>query len=452
MRFYNSLTRQKDAFSPLKPNTLSLYVCGVTVYDRCHIGHARTYTVFDVLVRYFQSIGFAVTYVRNITDIDDKIIKKAHELGVSIEEVVQKNIQKMHEDFDALNLLRPTLEPRATQTIPQMHRFIQALIDQGYAYQASNQDVYYRVEKFADYGQLSGQSIEDLRSGERVEINPAKESPLDFVLWKAAKPDEPSWDSPWGKGRPGWHIECSAMTYESLGDHFDIHGGGSDLKFPHHENELAQSVPVCGGHYANVWMHSAMVQINGQKMAKSLGNFFLIEDVLKEYPAEVVRYFLMSTHYRSDISYSEENLASARAALTRFYTALRAVKPGVAPEISKYRDQFHLAMQDDLNLPEVLAVLFELVRELNTTKDPGLAALLLELGGVLGILGSDPDEFLHGNDMSALEIEFIEALIQQRTEAKKAKNFAEADRIRTELDQKGIILEDAKSGVVWRRK
>jgi cysteinyl-tRNA synthetase len=272
------------------------------------------------------------------------------------------------------------------------------------------------------------------------------------VLWKAAKPDEPSWDSPWGKGRPGWHIECSAMTYESLGDHFDIHGGGSDLKFPHHENELAQSVPVCGGHYANVWMHSAMVQINGQKMAKSLGNFFLIEDVLKEYPAEVVRYFLMSTHYRSDISYSEENLASARAALTRFYTALRAVKPGVAPEISKYRDQFHLAMQDDLNLPEVLAVLFELVRELNTTKDPGLAALLLELGGVLGILGSDPDEFLHGNDMSALEIEFIEALIQQRTEAKKAKNFAEADRIRTELDQKGIILEDAKSGVVWRRK
>jgi len=452
MHLYNSLSHHKEVFTPIKPLHLSLYVCGVTVYDRCHMGHARTYTVFDLLVRYFRSKGFSVTYVRNITDIDDKIIKKAQELGVSIDGLVEKNIQKMYQDFDALNLLRPDLEPRATQTIDQMLRFIQVLIDQGYAYQAANQDVYYRVEKFADYGKLSGQSIEDLNAGERVEINTAKESPLDFVLWKSAKPGEPSWDSPWGQGRPGWHIECSAMTYASLGKHFDIHGGGMDLKFPHHENELAQSIPVCGGHYANLWMHSAMVQVNGEKMAKSVGNFFLIEDVLKKYSAEVLRYFLIGTHYRSEISYSEENLNLAKAGLTRLYTALRGTSPSQAPQESYYRDRFHVAMQDDLNVPEALALLFELVRELNTTKAPDLAALLLELGGILGILGQNPDEFLQGAEAHTPETVAIEAWIQARNTAKKVKNFAEADRIRSLLDAEGIVLEDGKVGTTWRRK
>jgi cysteinyl-tRNA synthetase len=448
MRIYNSLTRQKEIFSPIQPKTVKLYVCGVTVYDRCHIGHARTYTIFDILVRYFRSINFSVTYVRNITDIDDKIIKRAQELGVPMEEVVEKNIQKMHADFDALNLLRPDIEPRATQTIPQMLRFIQALIDQGYAYEASNHDVYYRVEKFADYGKLSGQSIDDLRAGERVEINSAKESPLDFVLWKAAKPGEPSWDSPWGQGRPGWHIECSAMTYESLGANFDIHGGGSDLKFPHHENEIAQSIPVCGGHYANLWMHSAMVQINGEKMAKSLGNFFLIEDVLKQYPAEVVRYFLMSTHYRSEVSYSEENLNLAKAGLTRLYTALRGVELKPAPRNSIYRDKFHIAMKEDFNMPEVLAVLFDLAREINISKDGELAGLLVELAGILGILQGSPEAFLQGSEQH----EEIDALIAARVEARKAKNFAESDRIRGILDGMGIIVEDSSAGVQWRRR
>ncbi len=454
MRIYNSLTRQKETFTPIQPRTLNLYVCGVTVYDRCHIGHARTYTIFDIVVRYFRSLGFAVTYVRNITDIDDKIIKRAQELGVSMEEVVEKNIQKMYADFDALNLLRPDIEPRATQTIPQMLRFIKALIDQGYAYHASNGDVYYRVEKFAEYGKLSGQSLDDLRAGERVEINTAKESPLDFVLWKAVKPGEPSWDSPWGPGRPGWHIECSAMTYESLGANFDIHGGGSDLKFPHHENEIAQSVPVCGGHYANLWMHSAMVQINGEKMAKSLGNFFLIEDVLKAYPAEVVRYFLLSTHYRSDVSYSEENLNLAKAGLTRLYNALRGITPTAGAKsglVKTYRDKFHAAMQEDFNMPEVLAVLFDIAREINISKSPELAGLLIELSAILGILQNSPEEFLKGSDQHENHQE-IEALIAARVEARKAKNFAESDRIRGVLDQMGIIVEDSSQGVQWRRK
>jgi cysteinyl-tRNA synthetase len=457
MRLYNSLTRQKEVFSPIKPGALSLYVCGVTVYDRCHIGHARTYTVFDILVRYFRYLNYSVTYVRNITDIDDKIIKRAQELGVPMDDVVEKNIQKMHADFDALNLLRPDLEPRATKTIDQMLRFITALIAEGYAYHASNQDVYYRVEKFANYGKLSGQSLEDLRAGERVEINSVKESPLDFVLWKAAKAGEPSWDSPWGKGRPGWHIECSAMTYESLGANFDIHGGGSDLRFPHHENEIAQSVPVCGGHYANLWMHSAMVQINGEKMAKSLGNFFLIEDVLKQYPAEIIRYFLIGTHYRSEISYSEENLNLAKAGLTRLYTSIRGIELKPAPVKSVYRDQFHAAMQEDLNMPEVLAVLFELAREINISKDPELAGLLVELAGVLGILQNSPEAFLQGDnraneDEGAAFRQEVEALVAARTEARRAKNFAESDRLRTVLDQMGVIVEDSASGASWRRK
>ena len=456
MRLYNSLTRQKEVFSPIKPGALSLYVCGVTVYDRCHIGHARTYTVFDILVRYFRYLNYSVTYVRNITDIDDKIIKRAQELGVPMDDVVEKNIQKMHADFDALNLLRPDLEPRATKTIDQMLRFITALIAEGYAYHASNQDVYYRVEKFANYGKLSGQSLEDLRAGERVEINSAKESPLDFVLWKAAKAGEPSWDSPWGKGRPGWHIECSAMTYESLGANFDIHGGGSDLRFPHHENEIAQSVPVCGGCYANLWMHSAMVQINGEKMAKSLGNFFLIEDVLKQYPAEIIRYFLIGTHYRSEISYSEENLNLAKAGLTRLYTSIRGIELKPAPAKSVYRDQFHAAMQEDLNMPEVLAVLFEVAREINISKDPALAGLLVELAGVLGILQNSPEAFLQGDngggeDSSAFHQE-VDALVAARTEARKAKNFPESDRLRAVLDQMGVIVEDSASGASWRRK
>lgn len=448
MKITNTLTRNKETFTPLKPNKVSMYVCGVTVYDRCHIGHARTYLSFDIMIRFMRYMGMNVTYVRNITDIDDKIINRANERKISMEELLDENIAKMYEDFDALNILRPDIEPRATTTIPGIIEVIKELIQKEYAYAADNGDVYYRVNKFEGYGKLSGQKLEDLQAGSRVEIDNAKENPMDFVLWKAAKPGEPKWESPWGDGRPGWHIECSAMTRETLGKHFDIHGGGSDLCFPHHENEIAQSMVVNGGTYANYWIHSGMVKIDGEKMSKSLGNFFIIHDVLKVYSPEIIRYFLISAHYRSEINYSTDNLDFAKAALTRFYTSLRGITPGAAPRESDYRDRFINAMEDDFNTPIALATLFDLVRELNKSRDPDLAALLLELGGVLGILQDSPEAFLKVPTSNDAE---VDVMVEARVQARADKNWAESDRLRDELVARGIILEDGPDGTSWRR-
>lgn len=432
-----------------------MYVCGVTVYDYCHIGHARTYTAFDVIVRYFKYLGFAVTYVRNITDIDDKIIKRAAENGESIEAVVARFTQIMHEEFERLNLLKPDYEPKATETIAEMIAMIKTLIEQGHAYHASNGDVYYNVSTFKDYGKLSHQNLEGLQAGIRVEVDAHKKNPLDFVLWKAAKPNEPAWDSPWGKGRPGWHIECSAMSKKILGQTFDIHGGGSDLKFPHHENEIAQSEATNNCIFANYWMHTGMVQVNQEKMSKSLGNFFVINDVLKQYPAEVVRYFLISGHYRSEINYSDENLQSAKAALTRLYTALRGINPNKKNNnetLQEYKSRFIDAMNDDFNTPEALAVLFDLAKAMNKNKEEAnqYAALLIELGGILGILQDDPEKFLQGN--TEIDEAAIQALIDARNYAKKNKEFSKADQIRDDLKAKGIILEDTPAGTIWRKE
>ncbi len=453
MFIYDSLQGKKVEFKPLKPNYVSLYVCGVTVYDFCHIGHARTYATFDMLVRYLRWKGMQVTYVRNITDIDDKIIKRAAERGISVDALVTENIQHMYEDFDALNLLRPDIEPRATQTIPEMVAMIQDLLDKGFAYMGHEGDVYFQVEKFPSHGKLSKQNLEALRTGARVEVADDKRSPLDFVLWKAAKPGEPSWDAPWGKGRPGWHIECSAMSLKELGQNFDIHGGGSDLRFPHHENEIAQSEAANGGHFANYWMHSGMVQVNHEKMSKSLGNFFVIRDVLKDYPAEVVRYFLMSGHYRSEISYSKDNLDSAKVALTRLYTALNSpisitdLIPQPLRDSSLIKGAFIKAMDDDLNTPEALAILFELAREINKTHSLDLRNLLRELGGILGILQQDPEAYFQ----SGVDVSKIESLIAARKAARLSKNFAESDRIRDELKAQGVELEDTQEGTTWRK-
>ena len=449
MQIYDSVAGQKREFIPLVANKVSLYVCGVTVYDFCHIGHARTYATFDTLVRLLRWQGMDVTYVRNITDIDDKIIKRAAEKNVSVDALVAENIKNMYEDFDALNLLRPDIEPRATGTIPEMLAMIQYLLDQGFAYVGANGDVYYEVGRFKSYGKLSKQNLEALRAGVRVDVADDKKSPLDFVLWKAAKPNEPAWDAPWGKGRPGWHIECSAMTQKCLGVEFDIHGGGSDLRFPHHENEIAQS-EAANGCFARYWMHSGMVQVNNEKMSKSLGNFFVIRDVLKDYPAEVVRYFLMSGHYRSEISYSVENLNSAAAALTRLYTALRGpvdLIPQSLRDSSLIKGAFIKAMDDDLNTPEALAVLFDLAKEINKTNSPILKALLKELGGVLGILQQDPEAYFQ----SGVDVAKIDGLIAARKAARLAKDFAESDRVRDELKAMGIELEDSKDGTIWRK-
>ncbi len=462
MQIYNSLSGQKEEFIPLVPGKVGLYVCGVTVYDLCHIGHARTYTVFDVLVRFLRWRGFEVQYVRNITDIEDKIIKRAAERGIAPEVLVEENVAEMYKDFDALGLLRPgrNNEPRATETIPEMLDIIETLIQKGLAYQALNNDVYFEVARFKDYGKLSKQNLQALKAGSRVEINEHKRSPLDFVLWKAAKSGEPAWDSPWGMGRPGWHIECSAMTQKCLGNTFDIHGGGSDLRFPHHENEIAQSEGAHPGEFARYWMHSGMVQINNEKMSKSLGNFFVIRDVLKEYPAEVVRYFLLSGHYRSEIHYSTQNLESAKAALTRFYNALDGVTPLVydasLPVFADFTTRFVAAMEDDLNTPLALAVLFDVVKELNRAKAESApsaaewAQLLLDLARPLGLLQDQPHGFLQGT-VRDQDIEAIQQLIAQRKAARESKNFAESDRIRDELKVKGIELEDTPEGTSWRK-
>lgn len=452
LKIHNSLTRQKEVFEPLQAGKVRMYVCGVTVYDYCHVGHARCYTVFDMVVRYLRARELDVEYVRNITDIDDKIIRRATENGESIDALTQRFTRAMHEDFDALGILRPDSEPRATEFIPEMITMIETLIANGKAYAANNGDVYYDVSEFPGYGKLSGKKLEDLRAGARVEVDEAKQDPLDFVLWKATKPGEPSWDSPWGKGRPGWHIECSAMSRKALGDYFDLHGGGMDLKFPHHENEIAQS---CGAHdtpFVKYWMHNGFVNIDEEKMSKSLGNFFTIRDVLKHYRPEVIRYFLLASHYRSPLNYTDDNLDKARSALERLYLALRG--PCIDDDASEYTQRFFDVMDDDFNTPQAVAVLFELATAINSSSDENEKSKrrgeLKKLGGVLGLLQQDAEEYLRGGDSS--DDARIDDLIAARNAARKERNFAEADRIRDQLVSEGIILEDGVQGTTWRRE
>lgn len=464
LHIHNSLTKTKELFTPIEPGKVRMYVCGMTVYDYCHIGHARMLVVFDMVVRYLRSTGYQVTYVRNITDIDDKIIKRAHDNHEDINALTKRFIEAMHEDSDRLGLLRPDHEPCATQHIAEILAMVQRLIEKGYAYAAHNGDVYYDVSHFEKYGALSGKHIEDLRAGERVEIDQAKDDPLDFVLWKAAKPGEPSWDAPWGRGRPGWHIECSAMSTHCLGTHFDIHGGGMDLQFPHHENEIAQSEASTGHKFVNVWMHNGFVRVNDEKMSKSLGNFFTLREVLKYYHPEEIRYFILASHYRSPLNYSEENLHHARSALTRLYTALRDV-PMLAEEAEgAYAARFTAAMDDDFNTPEALAVLFDLAKEINSSKasEQGLAntarlaVTLRRLAGILGLLQNDAEGYLQHDSQQGEEFanfkDHIEGLIQQRNEARKLKNWAESDRIRDLLNAQQVVLEDGPQGTTWRRK
>ena len=505
LKIYNTLTRNKQAFKPIVPGKVGMYVCGMTVYDYCHLGHARVMVVFDIVYRWLKASGYDVNYVRNITDIDDKIIKRAAENGKSIHALTQRFIDAMHEDERTLGILPPDHEPRATQYIPQMLEMVAKLEANGLAYLATDGDVNYAVRKFDGYGKLSGKSLEDLRAGERVDVNSGKNDPLDFVLWKHAKDEDTEdvkWDSPWGKGRPGWHLECSAMGSELLGEHFDIHGGGADLQFPHHENEIAQSEGAHRCQYVNYWMHNGFVRVDDEKMSKSLGNFFTIREVLKKYDAEVVRFFILRAHYRSPLNYSDAHLDDAKGALTRLYTALK-LSPSPQPSPIKgegaglpsplrgggiegegvnwnepHAQRFKASMDDDFNTPEAMAVLFDLANEVNRSKSPGMAAQLKALGGVLGLLQRDAQKFLQGN----ISIELfgvsmrsevgsvsgdvtvgltgnsmksssgsIDALIGERTAAKQAKNYAEADRIRQELLAVGVVLEDTPHGTIWRR-
>ncbi|WP_071871297.1 cysteine--tRNA ligase [Atopomonas hussainii] len=456
LSIYSTLSKEKAEFKPLIGNQVRLYVCGMTVYDFCHIGHARVMVAFDVVTRWLRARGYDVTYVRNITDIDDKIIKRANENGEPFEALVERMIAAMHEDEARLNVLRPDIEPRATAHIDGMHSMIQTLIDKGFAYPASNGDVYYRVAKFVGYGKLSRRKIEDLKIGARIEVDESKEDPLDFVLWKAAKPGEPSWDSPWGKGRPGWHIECSVMSTCCLGDTFDIHGGGPDLVFPHHENEIAQSEAATGKQYANAWMHAGAVRVDGEKMSKSLGNFFTIREVLEKYHPEVVRYLLVSSHYRSPINYAEDSLKEAKAALERFYNALKGLPEAAVAGGEAYAERFAQAMDDDFNSPEACAVLFELAREVNRLRDTdlqaaaGLAARLKALAEVLGVLQLTPEEFLQAGAAGKVDAAEVDALIAARLQARADKNWAESDRIRDQLTAMGVVLEDGKGGTTWR--
>lgn len=459
LQIYNTLTKEKAPFTPLEAGKIKMYVCGITVYDLCHIGHARVMVSFDVITRYLRARGWDVEYVRNITDVDDKIIRRAAENGETVDQLTARMIAAMHEDEDRLAVLRPDQEPRATAHMDDIIRMVSTLIDKGYAYAADNGDVYYRVERFADYGKLTNKNVDELRSGARVEVEDAKESPLDFVLWKAAKPGEVSWSSPWGEGRPGWHIECSAMSKCCLGDTFDIHGGGPDLPFPHHENEIAQSEAANGVKFVNTWMHAGPVRVNKEKMSKSLGNFFTIRDVLEKYNAEVVRYFLSSVHYRSYIDYSEDSLKEARSALERFYQALRGVTPVEGMLDNDFDERFYASMDDDFNTPKALAVLFELVTELNkatreNSAEAGLlAAQLKRLASILGLLQQDPDSFLKGEDREGeLSSDEIEQLIEQRAQAKKDRDFAAADRIRDELAAQGVVLKDSREGTSWFRE
>jgi cysteinyl-tRNA synthetase len=452
LKIYNSIAREKQTFVPIVAGKLSMYVCGMTVYDFCHLGHARVMVVFDMVNRWLRSLGFDVNYVRNITDIDDKIIKRANENGESITELTQRFIDAMNEDSDALGILRPDIEPRATAHIQGMIDMIRALIEKGHAYHAENGDVFYSVNSFKTYGKLSGKSLEDLRAGERVEVDTFKRDPMDFVLWKSVKPNEPSWDSPWGKGRPGWHIECSVMSESHLGNHFDIHGGGQDLQFPYHENEIAQSEAAHDCTMANYWMHNGFVRVDDEKMSKSLGNFFTIRDVLKKYDAEVVRFFILRAHYRSPLNYSDKHLDDAKQALTRLYTALRGVRSDAHyDEQDDASINFKAAMNDDFNTPEAIAVLFDLANELNKTRNVKVAAQLKGLASLLGLLNRDPESFLKAGNLDSDDVLNIEQLILARTEAKQTKNFVEADKIRQDLMAQGVILEDSPQGTTWRR-
>jgi cysteinyl-tRNA synthetase len=458
LEIYNSLTRRKEPFVPIEPGKVRMYVCGMTVYDLCHLGHARVLVVFDMVYRYLRHIGLDVTYVRNITDIDDKIIRRADENGETVGALTERFIAAMHEDAAVLGILPPDEEPRATAHMAEILAMIEALIAKGHAYVADNGDVYYSVASFPGYGKLSGKDPQDLRAGARVEVGEAKRDPLDFALWKAAKPGEPAWDSPWGPGRPGWHIECSAMSTGCLGNHFDIHGGGADLQFPHHENEIAQSEGATAEPFVNVWMHNGFVRVNEEKMSKSLGNFFTVREILARYQPEEIRYFILGSHYRSPLNYDDAHLDQARAALTRLYTALRGLPEAEPAGGDAYRARYDAAMDDDFNTPDALAVLFDLARDSNRLRGHDLSAAaalgaeLRALGGVLGLLGQDAETYLQAGAGAAViaDVE-IDALIQRRTDARKAKDFAEADRIRDQLQEAGILLEDGAGGTTWRR-
>ncbi|WP_145520260.1 cysteine--tRNA ligase [Yersinia mollaretii] len=460
LKIFNTLSRQKEEFKPIHAGKVGMYVCGITIYDLCHIGHGRTFVAFDVVARYLRYLGYSLTYVRNVTDVDDKIIKRAIENSETCEQLTTRMLAEMHKDFDALNLQRPDLEPRATHHIPEIIEMTERLIARDHAYVASNGDVMFAVDSDPDYGLLSRQDLDQLQAGARVEVADVKRNPMDFVLWKMSKPGEPSWESPWGPGRPGWHIECSAMNSKQLGAHFDIHGGGSDLMFPHHENEIAQSTCAHDGPYVNYWMHSGMVMIDKEKMSKSLNNFFTIRDVLAYYDAETVRYFLMSGHYRSQLNYSEENLKQARASLERLYTALRGTDVNATPAGgAEFEARFRAAMDDDFNTPEAYSVLFDIAREVNRLKTEditaanGLAAELRKLAHVLGLLEQDPELFLQsGAQTDNDEVAKIEALIKQRNDARSSKDWALADSARDQLNELGIVLEDGPQGTTWRRK
>lgn len=451
LKIYNTLAREKQTFVPIVAGKVSMYVCGMTVYDFCHLGHARVMVVFDMVSRWLRASGLDVTYVRNITDIDDKIIKRANENDEDISVLTQRFIDAMDEDSALLGVLRPDIEPRATTHVGGMIAMISALIAKGHAYHADNGDVFYSVSSFASYGKLSGKSVEDLRAGERVEVDTFKRDPMDFVLWKSVKPNEPSWNSPWGKGRPGWHIECSVMGACHLGKHFDIHGGGQDLQFPHHENEIAQSEAANDCTFVNYWMHNGFVRVDDEKMSKSLGNFFTIRDVLKKYDAEVVRFFILRAHYRSPLNYSDKHLDDAKQALTRLYTALRGVDVAAkVDESAASYSAFKAAMDDDFNTPEAVAVLFDLANTFNKSGDLAVASQLKGLANTLGLLERSSEVFMQSGSENGPYASAIEAKIIARAEAKKAKNFAEADLIRQELLAQGIVLEDSQQGTTWR--
>lgn len=464
LTIYNTLTRQKEIFTPIHPGKISMYVCGITVYDYCHIGHARTSVAFDVAARFLRSQGWDLNFVHNITDIDDKIIRRANELEEKFDVLTQRFIDAMHEDEKSLGILPPNIEPRATEFIGPIIEIVETLVQKGHAYAASNGDVYYRVTSFDGYGKLSNKNIDELLVGARIEVDEIKEDARDFVLWKAAKPGEPSWESPWGQGRPGWHIECSAMAKKCCGDQVDIHGGGADLLFPHHENEIAQSEAASGHSYVNYWMHVAPLRVDGVKMSKSLGNFFTIRDVLEKYHPEVVRFFLISSHYRSPINYAEDSLVEARAGLERFYTALRDFTHVPAADLahlqeSRYYTEFVAAMNDDFNTRVALAAMYDLVRELNslakndTNAAQALAAELKALGQVLGILQADPQAFLQSGTDDGIPAEAVDQLVAERIAAKLAKNYGRADEIRQLLLTQGIVLEDSRDGTTqWRRE
>jgi len=461
LQIFNTLSKTKEPFHPINSEHVGIYVCGMTVYDFCHMGHARVLVMFDIITRHLRRQFPKVTYVRNITDIDDKIIKRAIENGESIDQLTNRFIDAMHEDERALGILPPDIEPRATESMNEIFYMIETLVEKGIAYQGKSGDVYYSVRKFPNYGKLSGKNLDDLEAGARVDVEDDKDDPLDFVLWKMAKPEEPSWESPWGDGRPGWHIECSAMSSNHLGNHFDIHGGGMDLSFPHHENEIAQSEGAHDCKFVNTWMHVGFVNVNEEKMSKSLGNFFTIREVLESYDGETLRYFILSSHYRSPLNFSDANLDNAKNAITKLYTSIRGLKSTTAStdEISQrldYEQRFDAALDDDFNTPIAISILFEISKQINLEKEKdidfasALSGLLVRLGGYLGILQNNPEDFLkQGVQLSDEE---IGQKIKDRNLARSEKDFALSDQIRDELEAHGIILEDSVEGTSWRRK